>query len=400
MWLGFVVSHVGDFVQLIAQSWLVTELTRSALRVALVSLAQALPRLLIALAAGVVVDRADRRRLLLVTQCLAALQSVIFLALVVTHRITYGSLLVLALALGVLDSLNLTARQALMPTLVPRELLARSVALQSLGVNVTQIAGPLLSAALLGMLGVAGCVAVNALSFCVLLGALYTLELPRSSVAAPRGFLEELLEGAVFVRARATLVWPIALAWALGFLCMPLARLLSLFSREVLHTSAHGYGLLYTCSGVGALVASLTITARAERRELPRNIVLAGGTFACAVGAFAWARTPWLSALCLFAFGASQMAFRSAVVTLLQLEAPDRMRGRVMALLSMDFPLWSVGATLSGALADRVARVLTGEALPRALPLVLTAQATLALVVVALAAGPLLRARSTEESVP
>lgn len=398
MWAGYVVSQVGDFIQLIAQSWLVTELTRSALRVALVAFAQALPRLVISLAAGVVVDRADRRRLLLASQSLAALQSLVFLALVITHRITYGALLALALALGVLDSLNLTARQALMPTLVPRELLARAVALQSLGVNVTQIAGPLLSAGLLTALGVAGCVAVNAASFVALLAALVTLRLPRSSPPEPRGFLEELTEGARFVRARPTLVWPIVLAWALGFLCMPLARLLSLFAREVLRTTARGYGLLYTCSGLGALAASLTVTARAARRELPRNVVVAGAAFACALAAFAQARAPWASAACLLAFGGAQMAFRSAVMTLLQLEAPDRMRGRIMSLLAIDFPLWSLGATASGALADVVARHPAAGSLARALPLTLGAQAAVALAVVALAARPLLAAHPAEDA--
>src|SRR5581483_4859240 len=142
LWSGFIVSQIGDFVQVVAQSWLVVELTHSALRVGTVALVQALPRLATGLAAGVVVDRVDRRRLLMVCQSLAALQSVVFLGLFLAGRVGYGTILALAFALGVLDSLNLTARQAMLPTLVPRTMIPRAVALQALGVNVTQLLGP------------------------------------------------------------------------------------------------------------------------------------------------------------------------------------------------------------------------------------------------------------------
>ncbi len=361
LWAGFVVSHVGDFIQLIAQNWLVVSLTRSALRVAVVAFAQALPRLVIGLFAGVVVDRVDRRRLLLVTQSLAAVQSAIFLALVVTHRVTYGAIVALALALGVLDSLNLTARQAVMPSLVPRELLARAVALQSLGVNVTQILGPLLSAALLATLGVRGCLAFNALSFAVLIGTLVGLELPKlPAPAAGRSFGDDLREGVAYVRGAPSVLYPIVFAYALGFFGMPVVRLLPLFARVTLGTGGEGYGLLSAASGFGALAASLLVTARASRHHLPRNVVAAGAAFAVSLAAFGATRSYGASWAALAAFGASQMAFRSAVVTLLQLEAPDRMRGRVMSMLSIDFALWSIGATAVGALADALARWRAG----------------------------------------
>lgn len=412
LWAGFVVSHVGDFVQLIAQNWLVVGLTRSAFRVAVVAFAQALPRLFVSLFAGVLVDRVDRRRLLVVTQSLAALQSVLFLALVVTHRITYGSLVALAFALGLLDSLNLTARQAVMPTLVPRELIARAVALQSLGVNVTQILGPLVSALVLGLLGVAGCLALNVLSFTLLIVTLVRLELPKTEAPPPgRSFTDDLREGVGYVRSHPAVLHPIVFAYALGVLGMPLVRLLPLFSRVVLATTPQGYSLLAAASGVGALGASLLVTARASRADLPRNVVASGVTFAAALVAFAFTRAYALSWAVLVVFGASQMAFRSAVVTLLQLEVPDRMRGRVMSVLSIDFSLWSIGATAVGVVADALARahaqlpagvdrsLLPPDAVAWGLSRSLALHGALCLAVMLALAAPFLRAASLRKDV-
>lgn len=354
LWVGFVVSQAGDFIQLLAQSWLVVDLTHQAGKVGTVAFVQALPRMLIGLLAGVVVDRVDRRRLLVVTQFLALVQTLVFLALVRADAVTYGRLLVLAFALGTLDSLNLTARQAVMPSLVPRALIPKAVALQALGINVNQLLAPALGGLLLAAFGVEGCLVVNAVSFFALLGSLAAMDpLPRPERSG-RSVSEELREGLGFVRARPELWVPIALAWALGFVGMPIARLLPLYARVVLGTSERQYGFLAAATGVGAVLASLAVTARADPRSLPRNISLAGLCFSLALGAFgARAWLPWAFAF-LVLFGGSQMAFRSAISTQLQLLTPDRLRGRVTSILALDFGLWSLGAVALGALADRV----------------------------------------------
>jgi MFS family permease len=396
MWFGFVVSHVGDFIQQIAQNWLVVTLTHSALKVALVALAQALPRLFISVFAGVVVDRADRRKLLLVTQSLAALQSLTFLVLLKTATLTYSTLVVLALVLGVLDTLNLTARQAVMPTLVSKAMLPRAMALQSLGVNITQIAGPLASALILVSLGIEGAVAVNALSFVLLIATVWRLELPQSSVTTTRGFTEDLREGIAYVRARREVMFPIALAWTLGLLGMPLSRLLPLFSRVALHSDGRGYSLLASAAGFGALTASLAITARSSRAQLPRNILVSGALFSIVLATFGATRNTHTAWILLFLFGGSQMAFRSAVVTLLQLDVEDRMRGRVMSVLSIDFSLWSLGATGVGFATDFFARrsseLVTSKATAEGLTFAFALAGVLCFSVVVFSARPFLDA--------
>ncbi len=397
LWGGFIVSQVGDFIQIIAQSWLVVSLTRSALRVGIVALVQAIPRLVTGLAAGVIVDRVDRRRLLVACQSLAALQSLVFLALYVTRQVTYGRILVLALALGIFDSLNLTARQAMMPTLVPRAMISRAVALQALGVNVTQLLGPSLGGVILGRFGVAGCLSTNALSFVALIAAAAAMRL---DAVPPRGegdFSRELFEGITYVRRRAILWVPLALAYALGLFGMPVVRLLPLYARVVVGTNGRGYGILAAASGVGAMAASLLVTARAKRRQLPRNVVISAVVLSIALGFFARMASFPSVFVALALFGAAQMAFRSATVTLFQTEVPDRLRGRVISLLAMDFALWSVGSVMLGTIADALARAHGGGpgSISFGLHATLTGGAVLCLLVAGIAARPLLRAAQT-----
>ncbi len=407
LWAGFVVSHVGDSVQLHAQAWLVTELTRSGLKVGTVALCQAIPRLVLGLFAGVIVDRFDRRALLLWTQTAAMIQSIVFATLVWTHRITYGWILVLATLLGIFDTLNLNARVAMMPTLVPRPLIGKAVALQALGVNVVQILGPAMTAVLIGAVGVAGCISVNAATFTVLLLALvFARARPVPPPASKTGITGELREGYAFVRARPLLWGSIGLAYLIGFFGVSIARLMALYARVVIGTDGRGYGLLVACTGLGAIAASLFVTARARPASLPRNIVIAALGFSLSLAFIGRATTFATAAVALAAMGASQMAFRSAISTAIQIETPDRLRGRVSSILMLDFSLWSIGAVLTGAMTDRLASFhatghfaasadahLPASALAWGLSVTLATTATLCLICTAALARTILRAR-------
>jgi MFS family permease len=401
LWGGFVVSHVGDFVQVLAQSWLVVDLTRSAAKVAAVAFAQALPRFFITLFAGVIVDRVDRRRLLLTTQLLAAAQSAVFLVLLRAGMVTYPVVLALALLLGVFDALNLTARQAVMPSLVPREMVPRAVALQALGVNITQILGPSLGGVILAGFGVQGCLVFNVVTFTVLLGTLFAAKVPSPEGSSGQGFAADLLEGVRYLRARRSLWVPLLTAYALGLLAMPVARLLPLYAREVLRVRASSYGLLAAAGGLGAITASVLVTARASARELPRNIVRTGTALGVGVLAFAWSdNLPWTFAA-LVLFGGAQMAFRSAVMTVFQTEVPDRLRGRVVSVLGMDFALWSLGGVAVGALGDLLAARHGGPpdaARAWGLHVALSLSGAACLAVMAAARGPMLSTPPAKEA--
>ena len=168
-------SHTGDLLQSMAQSWLVFQLTHSAAKLGFLGFIQLLPRLLFGALGGVIVDRFDRRRLLIWTQAIAMLQSVTLFALVATGTVVYWHIVVLALVLGLSDTLHLTARHALIPLLVSPGQVPRAVAINSAGMNLTQVLGPSLGGLLLGLVGTAGCLAVNAVSFLAIFAALFFL---------------------------------------------------------------------------------------------------------------------------------------------------------------------------------------------------------------------------------
>ncbi len=350
------VSHSGDLLQSMAQSWLVFQLTGSATKLAVVAACQLLPRLVLGAVGGVIVDRVDRRRLLFVTQTTAMLQSIAFLALVLTGKLTYGNILVLTVILGVADTLNLTARHALIPLLVPPSELQAGIALNSAGMNLTQIIGPSLGGVLLSLVGVSGCLAINAVSFLGILAALRAmrwrpapLPIDRPSRGGVRG---ELAEGFGYVRRKEALWVPVLIAYAVAALAMAYSRLMPVFATSVLHAGVREYGWLLAAPGLGALAASLWVASRGRRSGARRRLYRAVGSIIFALCVFALSRHLLISLAALAIVGAAQMVFRTTALALLHEATEDSHRGRVVSIFLLDYGLWSFGTLWLGVLCD------------------------------------------------
>src|SRR5258706_11922359 len=204
LFCGPSLSHIGDFVQAMAQSWLVWTMTHSPFLLGVIGFCQALPRLLLGAVGGAIVERLERRRLLLSTQVLAMAQAFCFWALVYFDRIQFWHVVVLVLFLGTINSLNQTARHSLINNLVPREDLMNAIALNSSLANLAKIIGPSLGGVLIGIIGVAGCLFVNAVSFLAIIVTLLIMIFPavklKSNDEAP--FWEEVREGYLFLRGQ------------------------------------------------------------------------------------------------------------------------------------------------------------------------------------------------------
>ncbi len=348
---GTLVSHTGDLLQSMAQSWLVFDLTKSAFKLGVVGFCQLLPRLLLGVFGGVIADRVDRRRLLITTQAIAMLQAIAMFVLVATGRITYGQIVVLTLVLGVADTLHLTARHALIPLLVPPSELQAGVALNSAGMNLTQIIGPSLGGALLGIFGVAGCLAINAISFVAILGALFAMQWrPSREVAESHGVVDELVEGLRYVGARERLWVPVAMAYAIASLAMAFSRLLPVFASNVLGGGSRTYGALLAALGTGAVIASFAVASRGRGglRRLHAAVLL----LVAALCLFAESRWLFVSLVALAAVGAAQMVFRTTALAICHEATDDAHRGRVMSIFLLDYGLWSFGTLWLGFLAD------------------------------------------------
>jgi MFS family permease len=356
LFFGTSLSHVGDFIQAMAQSWLVWTMTSSPLLLGVVGFCQALPRLLLGVVGGAIVDRVERRRLLLSTQILAMLQAFTFWALVYFEEIQFWHVMVLVLFLGTVNTINQTARHSLINNLVPREDLMNAIALNSSMANLAKIAGPSLGGVLISVIGVAGCLFVNAVSFLAIIITLIVMVFPagRSMSEEEAPFWEEVREGYRFLRAERRLLAVILLTYSVALVGTPYSRFLPVFATDVLHAGPSTFGLLLAAPGAGAVIAGLSIASLGRLRRRLHFVAMSVYAFSLFLVLFSFCRSLPLSMLFLVLVGASNIAFRSVANSVVQMETPPHLLGRMLSLFFMDKGMWSFGTLFIGGVAQVV----------------------------------------------
>jgi MFS family permease len=353
LFFGTSLSHVGDFVQAMAQSWLVWTMTGSPFLLGLVGFCQALPRLLLGAVGGAFVDRVERRRLLLSTQILAMIQAFIFWALVYFEQIQFWHVAVLVLFLGTVNTVNQTARHSLINNLVPRADLMNAIALNSSMANLAKIAGPSLGGVLISVIGVAGCLFVNAVSFLAIIVTLLVMVFPsgKTKNSDEEPFWEEVREGYRFLRGERRLFALILLTYGVALVGTPYSRFLPVIATDVLHAGASTFGLLLAAPGVGAVIAGLGIASLGRLRRRLHFVVMSVYAFALFLVLFSFSRWLPLSMLFLVLVGASNIAFRAVANSIVQMETPPHLLGRMLSLFFMDKGMWSFGTLFIGSVA-------------------------------------------------
>jgi MFS family permease len=353
LFLGTSLSHVGDFVQAMAQSWLVWTMTGSPFLLGLVGFCQALPRLLLGAIGGAIVDRVERRWLLISTQILAMAQAFGFWALVYFDVIEFWHVLVLVLLLGTVNTLNQTARHSLINGLVPREHLMNAIALNSSLANLAKIVGPSLGGVLITIIGVAGCLFVNAVSFLAIIVTLVIMEFPvvAADTKEDASFWHEIAEGYYFVRGQQRLFSVILLTYGVALVGSPYARFLPIFATDILHAGPSTFGLLLAAPGVGAVLAGLGIASLGTVRRRMHFVAMSVYAFSLSLILFSFSRSLPLSMLFLVLVGASNIAIRAVANGIVQMETPAHLLGRVLSLFFMDKGLWSFGTLFIGTVA-------------------------------------------------
>jgi len=339
-WVGAFLSFVGSWVQNVAQSWLVYELTRSEFLLGVVGFASGVPMLFLAPIGGALADRWNRRNILLITQSLFALSAFALAALTYAGAIRYEYIVALALLNGLVLTVDLPTRQSLVAHLVPRADLANGIALNAAAFHTARILGPAIGGLLLEWVGAAPCFLVNALSFSAILLALLSLRIqPSTDGRAPTGILQSLREGVAFVRARRGLMLLWLNVLVLSTFGLSYLVLLPVFAAEVLQVGKTGLGQLYTVAGIGSL-AGLLLTARLSG-EVPRGglVILAANGFAWSVIGFALTTHPLLAKGLLMLAGMFGVMQLVSTNTALQTAAPDYLRGRVVSLHT-----WAINA--------------------------------------------------------
>ncbi len=359
-WIGQGVSVAGTWMQTVAQSWLVYRLTDSPLMLGLLTAARFGPSLVGSPFAGVVTDRFPRRSLVLLTQTLSLLQASVMAALTLTGRIRVWHVLLLAAFQGVVDTLDMPARQTLQVDLVGIEDLQSAVALNSSVFNAARIVGPGVAGVLVAAFGEGICFAVNAASYLAVLVALLAIRLPAGTGGRAGSLLGELAEGVSYAwhapRVRASLT-AVAVTSMFG---LSYSTLLPVLARDVFHGGVKGYGVLLAAAGLGAIAGALGAGARRGAHSAERVVALGQATLGLGLVALALAHTIAVAVGWMVLVGLGVAAQLSTTNGFLQTAAPPHLRGRVVSLYIWLFAGMSpVGGLLAGWAAERVGATWT-----------------------------------------
>ena len=348
LWLGAFTSTVGTWMQKVAQSWLIFDLTRSSFYLGLDDFLGQLPILLLTLIGGVIADRHDRRQLLIGSQYVQMATAFTLAALVLAERVSVWHILALSFTAGLGQAFGGPAYQALVPSLVDRKDLPNAIALNSIQFNLARVIGPLLAGLVLAAFGAAMCFGLNGLSFLVVILALLSLRVTHIRPAERKPMLQELKGGLAYARGEGTIVGLTVLAFLTTFLGLPLLTFLPIFAREVFGGGVGRYSEMMAFSGMGAVVGALVVAWLGRFRHMGLTLLLVQAAFGALVTAFALSRVGWLSNLLLFLDGAALIMVFSLTASLVQLLVPDHLRGRVVSIYMVAFrggmPLGSLWA--------------------------------------------------------
>jgi len=353
-WIGQLVSQIGTWMQSVAQAWLVLELTKSPLQLGFVSALQFAPVLLLSPIGGVLSDRFPKRRVLLISQTAMQLQAFVLAALVWSGRIQYWHVAVLALIYGLGRAIDIPARQSYITDLVGRSDLANAVALNSMVMNGARIVGPAVAGLLIAAFGVALAFFLNGVSFVAVLMALVAIRTEGRPDANGRlGIWEGVLGALNYAVKTPPVAFTLGLMVVVSLMVLNFNVIVPLVARNVLNQDAHGFGLLMSALGAGAVAGAFGV-ALLRRGEPPLGFLVGSGATLCAgLVALATVSDFGLAAAVLALLGCCQILFTTGCNTTLQLMAPNELRGRVMGLYTVTFAgMTPFGSLLVGYVAE------------------------------------------------
>ncbi len=361
-WLSSTASFAAMQMQMLVRGWLVWELTESALAIGIVSAGAGAFIIVFALYGGAVADRVDKRKLLIVTQAAAGVTTLIVAVLISLDLIRFWHLIISSLVNGLILAFRLPVRQAIISELVEERQVMNAVALNSGALNLNRVIAPALGGVLVGVIGIDG--VYYMMMACFMLSALLMLGVTtRPKVVDEErpvtGVHSDILEGLRYVRVKPVLIALLAIAVIPILFGMPYQMLMPIFAGDVLGAGPSGLGYLMAAMGTGALIGSLIVASLGDYRRKGILLLASCGLFGAFLVVFANSQTLWLSLALLVGVGAASAAYMSVNNTLLQVNAEDRIRGRVMSLYMMTIGLFPLGVLPAGAIAE-----VTGVALP------------------------------------
>lgn len=354
---GQIISLTGTWMQRVAMGWLVYQLTHSAFMLGIVGFASQFPVFILTPFAGVLADRRNRHRMIILTQSLALAQALALSILVLTGTVRIWHVIALSIFLGIINSFDMPIRQSFMVEMIEdKKDLGNAIALNSSVVNVARLIGPSIAGLLIAAVGEGICFLLNAISYGAVIASLLMMRIsPRQENGGVKKIWQEMADGFRYASGFEPIRAILLLLALMSVMGMPYLVLMPVFARDVLHGGPGALGFLMGFAGLGALAGALFLAARKTVLGLGRIISVSAGIMGLALMGFAVSRNLYVSLALMVPAGFGQIVQMAASNTLLQTIVDDDKRGRVMSFYIMAFiGMAPLGSLLAGAVAGRI----------------------------------------------
>lgn len=358
--MGQGISLIGTWIQRIAVPWFVYHITGSAFLLGVVGFAGQIPTFLLAPFAGVLTDRWNKHKALIITQVLSTLQALTLSLIYFSQSAKIWQIIFLNLFLGCINAFDMPLRQAFLVDLIEKkEDLGNAIALNSSMVNIARLLGPSIAGILIAVTNEGICFLVNAMSFIFVVASLFRINIVNKGAGPSKtkkdSILKELKEGLVYVFGFPPLRYIVLLLALVSLVGMPYTVLMPVFASRILHGGSHTFGFLMGATGVGALIGALYLASRKTVLGLGKIIPISAGIFGIGLIFFALSRTFLLSLLLMLVTGLGMILNMASSNTILQTISDDDKRGRVMSFYTMAFMgIAPFGSLLAGTLASKI----------------------------------------------
>ncbi|MBI5027010.1 MAG: MFS transporter [Nitrospirae bacterium] len=358
-WFGQIVSLTGTWMHSVGQGWLVLKLTDSPFYLGLVGTAGSLPILLFTLFGGIAADRFPKRDILITTQISSMFLALTLAILTSTGIVNVWHVLILTAILGTVHAFDVPTRQSFIIEMVGRESLLNAIALNSAAFNGARIIGPAIAGLAIGYLSLEACFYINALSFLAVIIALGKMRFDPSTSSGLKEktskIKEEMVEGLRYISGESRIYVLIIFVAIISFFGFPYITFLPVFARDILQVGPTGLGLLMSSAGAGAFIGAMGLALRGDVQKKGLLSVSAGIIFSLALIVFSFSKVMWLSSAMLVLTGWGALTHLATANSLIQLVAPDHLRGRVMSAYTLFFlGMTPIGNFVVGTLAHYV----------------------------------------------
>jgi MFS family permease len=354
---GQSISLIGTWMQRVALGWMVYRLTNSAFLLGLIGFAGQIPTFILTPFAGVLADRWNRHRILIVTQCLAMAQAFILSILVMTDAIRIWHVVLLSLFLGIINSFDMPTRQSFMIEMVEdKDDLGNAIALNSSMMNGAQLLGPTIAGIVIAVIGEGMCFLINGISYVAVIASLLFMKMGNVNLKTRRlKVRQELKEGFGYIAGFEPIRDILLMLALMSLMGMPYTVLMPIFAKDVLHGGPHTLGFLMGSAGLGALAGALYLAQRKNVLGLGKMIPIAATIFSLGLMTFSFSRLMLLSMLLMLMVGFGQMVQMASSNTIVQTIVDDDKRGRVMSFYTLSFMgMAPIGSLIAGSLASRI----------------------------------------------